>query len=307
MADALDIVEFARPHTKDKNLYVTGISNRLTEEAVIAKLHHIFSQFGLLYEVQVLGSGPGHQPPTPDDNVQTETINVTASSHVGQGGLYAFVKYYSTKAASSALQAISGKYMLDGRLLRVKFANRQKPIENSSQLQFQRCCELANHYLGFNGWSSTIVSLEQDKDCEPNTARFIAIVRIDIRRHNLHSEGVGVGEVEFTTQEPMSKITAFLRAKKIAFQRASESAFSKLFFVVLPNGKTAVEVNCTAVDKLHYVTQEELKNTVTVNQIDEPAHSSDPELDVEGALEADDTKDLDDINAQLLLDLQMDM
>ena len=34
--------------------------------------------------------------------------------------LYAFIKYYSTREAQKAQQAVNGKYMLDGRLLRVR-------------------------------------------------------------------------------------------------------------------------------------------------------------------------------------------
>ena len=63
----------------------------------------------------------------------------------------------------------------------------------------------------------------------------------------------------------MSRITAHLRAKKIAFQRACEGAFKKLIIVVLPNGKTAVDVNCTAIETQHYVTKEELQGTVKVS------------------------------------------
>ena len=63
----------------------------------------------------------------------------------------------------------------------------------------------------------------------------------------------------------MSKITAFHRAKKLAIQRASEGAFSKVLIVVLANGKVAVEINSTSVDALHFVTQEELKGVVTVS------------------------------------------
>ncbi|XP_022105782.1 RAD52 motif-containing protein 1-like [Acanthaster planci] len=304
MANLVDIIEFVRPHTKDKNLYVTGVSNRLPEEKVTAKLHQVFSQFGLLYEVQVLGSGS--QPLTSDDRYLSEHGHVTVCSNFRQG-LYAFVKYYSALAASRAVDAINGKYMLDGRLLKVRFANRQKPIENNAQLGFQQCCELANHHFGFNGWTSQIVALKEDKNCEANVARFIAVVRLDIRQHDMHSEGVGVGEVAFTTQDPMSRITAYLRAKKIAFQRASEGAFRKLIIVVLPNGKTAVEVNCTAIEAQHYVTQEELKGTVKVTQVEDPAEVNNPEVNSEVTDESQDTLDLDYVNVQLLVDLQMDM
>ncbi|XP_071804553.1 RAD52 motif-containing protein 1-like isoform X2 [Asterias amurensis] len=304
MASSPDIIEFVRPDTNDKNLYVTRISNKLTEPAAFEKLHHIFSQFGLLYEVQVL---EGRSQPVASEGPTLSEQNCTTTSALCGGStgsnLYAFIKYYSTREAQKAQQAVNGKYMLEGRLLRVRFANRQHTVEASQTLYHQQCYELASHYLGFNGWSSKIESLKEDKaSCEPNTARFIGIVRINVTNHGVHSDGIGVGEVAYSPEDLMSKITAFHRAKKLAIQRASEGAFSKVLIVVLANGKVAVEINSTSVDALHFVTQEELKGVVT--QINPTEETDCPGPDNEGALDADDTSDLDNINVQLLLDLQ---
>ena len=65
--------------------------------------------------------------------------------------------------------------------------------------------------------------------------------------------------------DPMSRMTAIHRAKKLAYMRACESAFAKLLLVVLPNGKVAVEVDCTQSNKLDFATDEELQGVVKVS------------------------------------------
>ena len=62
----------------------------------------------------------------------------------------------------------------------------------------------------------------------------------------------------------VSRITAIHRAKKLAYMRACESAFSKFLLVVLPNGKVAVEVDCSQSNKLDFATDDELKGVVKV-------------------------------------------
>ena len=40
----------------------------------------------------------------------------------------------------------------------IKYASRKKVAENKP-LYITKCMELANHYLGFNGWNSKIISV----------------------------------------------------------------------------------------------------------------------------------------------------
>ena len=43
--------------------------------------------------------------------------------------------------------------------------------------------------------------MKEDKaSCEPNTARFIGIVRINVTNHEVHSDGIGVGEVAYSPE-----------------------------------------------------------------------------------------------------------
>lgn len=45
--------------------------------------------------------------------------------------------------------------------------------------------------------------------------------------------------------EPMSRIQATCKCKKLCHQRAVENAFSKVLLVILGNGKVTVEIDTT--------------------------------------------------------------
>jgi len=152
MADSsVELIEFFRPHKNEVNLYVTNISRRLEKEVVQVKLLKIFSQFGLVYEVQVIDSSDSSEAP------EESTVNC---SDLNYSSLYAFVKFYSARAAKKAKERISGKRLLGGQLLKVQFAQRKKFTEVVRHpLYMAKCTVLANHYFGFNGWSTKIVQV----------------------------------------------------------------------------------------------------------------------------------------------------
>ncbi|XP_072042392.1 RAD52 motif-containing protein 1-like [Amphiura filiformis] len=303
MASSLEIIEFKRPDESEKNLYVTGISKKLSEQEVHEHLYQLFSSYGALYDVVVNVSEPCSTETQPA-STEGDVPGVSSSTNQAFGnGYYAYVKFYSSQAALNAILAISGRYILKGQLLKVKFGRSYKPAEEPVNLSFNKCCELASYYLGFNGWCSKILSVQEDKDDPvPNTVRFIGQVMIEVRGHSMQSEGVGLGEFTYNPQDVMSRMTAIHRAKKLAYMRACQSAFGKLLLVVLPNGKVAVEVDCTQSNRLDFATDEELQGVVKVNQLEPPVEEGQvPEDSVQG------TDNLDDINAQLLLDLQADI
>ncbi|XP_020628514.1 RAD52 motif-containing protein 1-like [Orbicella faveolata] len=114
MADSsVELIEFFRPHKNEVNLYVTNISRRLEKEVVQVKLLEIFSQFGLVYEVQVIDSSDSSEAP------EESTVNC---SELNYSSLYAFVKFYSARAAKKAKERINGKRLLGGQILKVSFS-----------------------------------------------------------------------------------------------------------------------------------------------------------------------------------------
>ena len=52
----------------------------------------------------------------------------------------------------------------------------------------------------------------------------------------------------FLFLDPLSKIKAVCKCKKVCQQRAIENAFSKVLLVVLGNGKVTVEIDTTKPD-----------------------------------------------------------
>ena len=60
--------------------------------------------------------------------------------------------------------------------------------------------------------------------------------------------------------DPMSKIQAVCKCKKLSQSRAIENAFSKVLLVVLPNGKATVEIDTTKPDfnSANYVPDDQL-------------------------------------------------
>ena len=92
---------------------------------------------------------------------------------------------------------------------------------------------MANHVLGFDGWSSQIINVEQDY-CEEGpprkfSAAYSAIVRVTLKNGASH-EGIGYGEC----YRQSSKGSAIHRAKKSAVTDARKRAI-RLFGNVLGN------------------------------------------------------------------------
>ncbi|XP_022800798.1 RAD52 motif-containing protein 1-like isoform X2 [Stylophora pistillata] len=180
----VELIEFFRPYKSEVNLYVTNISRRLEKEVVQVRLLDIFSQFGLIYEVQVMDSS---------DNSEEEINSNCGSS-------YAFVKFYSARAARRAKENIHGKWILGGLFLKVRFAQRKKFTEVRRPLYMAKCTVLANYYLGFNGWSTRITQLdrlenrsEAGDSQERTNAVYRCVVRLEIKDCEFFCEGTGYG------------------------------------------------------------------------------------------------------------------
>ncbi|NXT56201.1 RDM1 protein, partial [Pluvianellus socialis] len=141
-------------------------------------------------------------------------------------------------------------------------------------LNSNKCQELANHYLGFNGWSSRIITLqnisgfdgENDKlgdALQKRSVKYLCAVEVTLPGHGVCTRGVALGEAEVeNSEDPLEFITASRRVQKLAVGKALSSAFQKILLVVLENGKVAVEYNSTHGELTDALTEEELKGSM---------------------------------------------
>ncbi|ESP03383.1 hypothetical protein LOTGIDRAFT_237694 [Lottia gigantea] len=248
----IEMIDFSIPTCNRKNLFMTNIVSGMDAIDVEDQLHCKFSQFGLLYEVQVFKS-----------KNQAQKENAVLSYSENATAYYAFIKFYSSIAATRAQKNLTGKCFIGEKCCKITYAKRTKVPEEPLCLTVSQCVELANYYLGFNGWSNEIQLLkrytsdvesntEQDKqnviengtsvDREVETVKFVCITKLYITGHFLSSQGSGVWEEKYSRNGD-GKGTAYGKARKIAKQRALQNALSKLLLIVLPDGKVTVEVN----------------------------------------------------------------
>ncbi|XP_053122206.1 RAD52 motif-containing protein 1-like isoform X7 [Hemicordylus capensis] len=162
----------------------------------------------------------------------------------------------------------------------VSICTRQRPFpQQVLTLHSYKCQELANHYLGFNGWSSRLITLqnisgfeeEENKEEEVRTSprsqclKYLCIQELIIPQHGIRTRGAGVAEPHVDASQEF--LMAANRAQKLAAQRALSDAFQKILLVVLENGKVAVEYSSPQEDPIDCLTEEELKGLIQVTDL----------------------------------------
>uniref|UniRef100_A0A8C8B6W3 RAD52 motif containing 1 n=1 Tax=Otus sunia TaxID=257818 RepID=A0A8C8B6W3_9STRI len=220
-------------------------------------LFSAFSKFGLLYSVRA-----------------------RSNAAVAGPGCYAVVKFYSAGDASRAQRACNGQRLFQKSPLKVCVCTKQKGFQQQVlALNSNKCQELANHYLGFNGWSSRIITLqnvsgfdgkneELGKTVEKRSVKYLCALEVTLPNHGVRSRGVALGEVDVENgEDPLEIVTATRRAQKLAVGKALSSAFQKILLIVLENGKVAVEYNSSQEEPTDALTEEELKGLVQVNEL----------------------------------------
>ncbi|XP_076101495.1 RAD52 motif-containing protein 1-like [Mytilus galloprovincialis] len=284
MSCSVEIIDFKRPEGNRKNLYVNSIPGSSAED-VQEYLYSVFSLYGLIHGIQIYPYSTSNQ---------SEKV----------AGYYGFVTFYSVIAAHSAKESLSNKITISGTECKIAYAKRKKDTQTVTTLHFAKCQELANYYLGFNGWSTTIKLLTEDNEEDSSgndlrKVRYVCVTRIDITGHHLNSEGMGAWEETYIVQDPTSKAKAICKSKKLAYQRSLENAFSKVILIVLPNGKVTVEVDTTQADPV-ILTEKQLddSNLLKVNELDQLPDEDDADL----KQEVDD--DVDAVNLHILHELE---
>ncbi|NXN26093.1 RDM1 protein, partial [Nycticryphes semicollaris] len=246
-----EVVEFRVPAGSDKTLLVWGLES---EPCLEHSLFSAFSRFGPLYSVRA------HR-----------------NAAVAGPGYYAVIKFYSAGDASRAQRTCNGQKLFQKSPLKVCVCTKEKGFQQQVlALNSNKCQELANHYLGFNGWSSRIITLqnvsgfdgeneELDETLQKRSMKYLCALEVTLPNHGVRTRGVALGEADIeNSEDPLEFITASRRAQKLAVGKALSSAFQKILLVVLENGKVAVEYNPTQEEFTDSLTEEELKGLVQV-------------------------------------------
>ncbi|XP_076437607.1 RAD52 motif-containing protein 1-like [Babylonia areolata] len=257
MAPTVEIIDFKRPVANCKNLFLTNIkTNEMNEADITNALYKAFSPFGLLYEIQVF---PNRQ----------QTFKASAKQGDLVASYYAFVKFYSYNSAQKARMTLNNYLKVGKEQCKITNAKRCKETDEGQTLYMSKCQELANHYLGFDGWISAIRCLEEDaEDCGGGgggpRVRFFCVVDLTFPRQGLTTHGIGAWEERYFLQDPASKSSAYHKARKRSYQRALEHAFTQVLLVVVVKVKVTVELDTTqAEDEL----AERVRGRVAMEQV----------------------------------------
>ncbi|XP_061446325.1 RAD52 motif-containing protein 1 isoform X3 [Rhineura floridana] len=217
----VEIVEFRVPAGNGRTLLVLGLETGASEHA----LYLAFSTFGPLYSVGVHQNAPVAGP-----------------------GYYALVKFYSARDACKAQCACNQQSLFQKSPLKVYICTRQRPFpQQVLALNSYKCRELANHYLGFNGWSSRIITLqnisgfEEEENEEVTTSsrkqhsKYLCVQELTFPLYGVRTRGVGVAELHIDPNQE--------------------------------NGKVAVEYSSPQEDPIDCLTEEELKGLLQVTEL----------------------------------------
>ncbi|XP_030364514.1 RAD52 motif-containing protein 1-like [Strigops habroptila] len=129
-----EVVDFRVPSGSDQTLLVWGLE---PEPGLEHSLFSAFSRFGPLYSVRA------HR-----------------NAAVAGPGYCAVITFYSAGDASRAQRTCNGQRLFQKSPLKVCVCTKQKGFQHQVlALSSNKCQELANHYLGFNGWSSRIITV----------------------------------------------------------------------------------------------------------------------------------------------------
>ncbi|XP_028268185.1 RAD52 motif-containing protein 1 [Parambassis ranga] len=228
----VDILEFRVPVENSKALFVWDIEPTHTEAGIYDGLFAVFSSFGPLYMLKVSPNAPLHPP-----------------------GFYALIKFYSAAHASKAQQQTDGRRLFQSSPLKVRLSSKQTPhfLYNSSKpLNHARCLELANHCLGFNGWTTDIITLkeldneeEESEEGGLRRLRFGCVVQLSFPQHEQTTKGAAVLEDSFTCTGPDVFLQRRCRLQRLVREKALVQAFSTVLLILLGNGKVMVEVKQT--------------------------------------------------------------
>ncbi|XP_049895741.1 RAD52 motif-containing protein 1 [Epinephelus moara] len=231
----VDILEFKVPVDNNKTLFVWDIQPSHTEDQIYEGLYSVFSSYGPLYLLKVCPNAPLNPP-----------------------GFYALIKFYSAAQALKAQRQTDGCPLFQNSPLKVRLSSKQTPhflLDSSRPLSHARCLELANHCLGFNGWTSDIITLkeltneeegeeeeeEEEGGVRRRRLRFGCLLQLSFPHHGQMTRAAAVvedsftcaGEDSFTCTGPDVLIQKRCRLQKQVREKALVQAFTAVLLILL--------------------------------------------------------------------------
>ncbi|KAM8724212.1 RAD52 motif-containing protein 1 isoform 4-T4 [Acanthopagrus schlegelii] len=234
----VDILEFQVPVENNKTLFVWDIQPSHTEAQIYEDLYAVFSSFGPLYLLKVCPNAPLNPP-----------------------GFYALIKFYSAAQASKAQRQTDGRLLFQSSPLKVRLSSKQTPhflCDSSRPLSHARCLELANHCLGFNGWTSDIITLkeltneEEEEEEEEGGGgqwrrlKFGCLLQLSFPHHAQTTRAAAVVEDRFTCTGPDVLLQKRCKLQKVVREKALVQAFATVLLILLGGGKVMVELKQTS-------------------------------------------------------------
>ncbi|XP_023691219.1 RAD52 motif-containing protein 1 isoform X3 [Paramormyrops kingsleyae] len=248
-----EVVEFRVPTENNKTLFICGILPTFSEAYIYGSLWNIFSGFGALY-----------------------WLKVVPNATVALPGFYAIVKFYSAVQASRAQESTHAKGLFQKSPLKLCTRQSSNGFHNVKSLSVSKCQELANYYLGFNGWTSRVITLKNisdsdtgelqvNADSQKPALKYGCVVGLNFPHHGVACRGVGIAEEVFEGSPGVQEV-AIKRGllPKRARDRAMMDAFRKVLLIVLGNGRVVVDCKLDA-DEI--TSDEDLEGMIKVNNV----------------------------------------
>ena len=226
MNNHVELIEFKEP--EQGQVYVSKINWPSSCDLLVQDLRQRFEPFGLIHCIK---------------------------ASQGQDSFYAYINYYSSEAAQKAISFfLKQECTFQGQPCKIQRKTRDNVLKKGRPLYVNQCEDLANFYLGFNGWSSKILYHNMES-FEGQTVTFATAVQLTFSEFEGQiAEGVGLAKAEFSSPEEKSVQIAI--AQKSSKSAAVMNAFSKVILALIHNDdgghKVMVRIDPSRKDPFHY-------------------------------------------------------
>lgn len=221
----VEILEFNVPSGKSTLLLLQDINTDVDQDSLYTQLYDTFSKFGLLYKVSIISRS--------DNSAKCA----------------AYIRFYSGWCCSRARSAVQRRRLhltdICGKQVRLG-----KALERTGTVPLlkAKCEELANYYLGFNGWRSSVLYHQQEHS-DPLTIKIVTVVKLDFVADDLSCEGAGMIQESLLPDDLSGQR---INVAKRSISEAFLAAWAKVLLIIVNGSKVSVEINTTKRDSFIY-------------------------------------------------------